>query len=110
MKKCVAISLIALMLSVSLASPANAAKCSKADQRSYDRISAEMASLAFTGDLTGVFGALRKAKRSTKSSAMKSFYTKFENTLERDNGIVSRGTDSQKIFYNFFTKIKYNRC
>ena len=98
------------MLSVSLAAPANAAKCSKADLNSMERISAQMAMTKFSGDLKGVFKALAKAKKSTRSSSMRSFYTKFENTVERDYGDVGPGTDSNKIWLNLISKKDYNRC
>ena len=112
MKKTIATSLVTTLamtgfLTISAATPANAATCTSKEIATMKKINLEMVFFTVSGDTGKVYAAIDKANAATKSKTMKTLYANLEEAVSQ--GYVVNGTAS-KLWLSLQSKLKYNRC
>ena len=96
------------LLAIATAAPANSATCTKKELASMQKVDFAMLEYSLLGEQGSVFTEIAKARKATKSKALKTLYSKLETAVEESSS--AKYGDANKLWLSLQSKIKFKRC
>ena len=96
------------LINLATTTAANSATCTSKELASMQKIDGAMLEFALLGEQGPVFTAIDKARKATKSKALKTLYSKLEAAVEE--GGYSKYGEANKLWTSLQSKMKFKRC